>query len=428
MEDKLQKVNRELLQIVQGSPIATFVINKEHIITRWNKACENLTGLSANEMIGTKKQWSIFYSQERPVMADLVVDDAGEEEIKKYYTDKYRKSAVIKGAYEAEGFLGEGVLWFFFTAAPLRDAEGNVVAAMETLQDITERKIAEAIEEVAAEELRKTSEQLKESAAQLIQAEKFEAVGQLASGVAHEVKNPLAIIIQGVNYLTRHVASEKNIIRTLEMIKSNVKRADSIVSALVDFSRATKIELHPQDINSVLENSLRLVEHKLKLKNIKVIKEAREDLPQVLADKGKMEQVFINIFLNSVHAMPNGGNISIRSYLAPKGRLSRSLQGKGLARLDKLGEGIDARSEYYSKFSKRAVMVEIEDTGVGISQENVKKVFNPFFTTKGPREGTGLGLSVTKNIIDMHGGIIEIKSEEGKGTKVIVALKIDGDE
>ncbi len=98
MEDELRKANRELTQIVQGSSIATFVINKEHIITRWNNACENLTGISANKMIGTKKQWSVFYSEERPVMADLVVDNATEEEIKKYYADKCRKSALIEGA------------------------------------------------------------------------------------------------------------------------------------------------------------------------------------------------------------------------------------------------------------------------------------------------------------------------------------------
>ena len=145
-EEELRMSREILSQIVQGNTIPTFVIDNQHRITHCNRAFENLTGLVADEIIGTRKQWMVFYASERPVMADLIVDNSSEDEVAKYYGKKYQKSAVIEGAYEAESFfsnLGENGKWIFFTAAPLKDAEGNVTGAMETLQDITERKRAE---------------------------------------------------------------------------------------------------------------------------------------------------------------------------------------------------------------------------------------------------------------------------------------------
>ncbi len=135
-----------LAQIVQGSPIPTFVIDKDHVVIHWNKACENLTGIPAKEVVGTKKQWRAFYSHERPVMADLVVGNALGEETARYYGDQYRKSAVAEGAYEAEGFfqeLGENGKWLFFNAAPLKNSQGETVGALETLQDLSAHKLAE---------------------------------------------------------------------------------------------------------------------------------------------------------------------------------------------------------------------------------------------------------------------------------------------
>lgn len=135
-----------LSQIVEGSPIPTFVIDKEHVVKHWNRACENLTGISAKDIIGTNRQWMAFYAEERPVMADMVVGDSLGEETFRYYGDKHRKSAVVEGAYEAEGFfpgLGEEGKWLFFNAAPLKNAEGEIIGALETLQDLSPHKSAE---------------------------------------------------------------------------------------------------------------------------------------------------------------------------------------------------------------------------------------------------------------------------------------------
>jgi len=147
-QGELRNSEKRLEQVVEGNSIPTFVIDNNHTITHWNKACENLTGFSASEVVGTKKQWSAFYSGERPVMADFIVDGATEEEMAERYKHigYYNKSVLIEGAYECENLypdLGEKGRWLFFTAAPLRDRRGKIVGAIETFQDITERKQAE---------------------------------------------------------------------------------------------------------------------------------------------------------------------------------------------------------------------------------------------------------------------------------------------
>jgi len=270
-------------------------------------------------------------------------------------------------------------------------------------QDITKHKQAEGA-------LQKAYTKLKEMQAQLIQIEKMEAIGRLASGVAHEVKNPLGIILQGVNYLERKVSpEEKDTFEIVQMIKSNIKRANNIVSALLEFSRAGELSFKAEDINSVLESSLGLVRHRINPPEIEIVKELASDLPRVLIDNNKIEQVFINALLNAVEAMPKGGKLFIRSYMIKSNNLRRgAVRGDG----DRF------------KLMEKAVVVQIEDTGSGISKDNLEKIFDPFFTTKGPKGGVGLGLAIIKNIIDMHKGVIDIESKTGKGTKVSVILKV----
>ena len=143
--DEMEKREEWYSQIVQGTPIATFVIDGQHRVVTCNKAYERLTGIPTREIIGTDQHWRAFYDRKRPVLADLIVDNASEEVIAEYYPKQYRKSATIDGAYEVEGLfptLGENGKWLFFTAAPLTDAQGNITGALETLQDTTEQKRA----------------------------------------------------------------------------------------------------------------------------------------------------------------------------------------------------------------------------------------------------------------------------------------------
>jgi PAS domain S-box-containing protein len=143
---ELVESERALFQIVQGSTIPTFVINKDHVVTHWNKACEKLTGYSAEEIVGTRRQWAPFRAEKRPIMADLILDQVKEQDVWQYYGTKWRKSALIEGAYEAEEFfphLGEDGKWLFFTAAPIKAPDGKFIGAIETLWDKTEDKRAE---------------------------------------------------------------------------------------------------------------------------------------------------------------------------------------------------------------------------------------------------------------------------------------------
>ena len=143
-EDALAESEKKLSQIINGSSTPLFVVDKTHTVTHWNKACENLTGVSAKEMVGTRRPWSPFYSAERPVLADIIVDGPTDEGLSRYYGGKFRKSALIDGAYEVEDFFPMfGNKWLFLTAAPLRDDRRGVTGAVESLRDITERKNAE---------------------------------------------------------------------------------------------------------------------------------------------------------------------------------------------------------------------------------------------------------------------------------------------
>ena len=144
-EDAFWRIQERLGQIIESFPIPIFVIDNDHVVTHYNQAMENLSGIGADEMIGRREPWKAFYSAARPTMADFILDGAPEEELTRYYQGKFRQSTVKKGAYEAEDFfpdIGDEGRWLFFTAAPLTDSEGNVFGALETLQDTTERRHA----------------------------------------------------------------------------------------------------------------------------------------------------------------------------------------------------------------------------------------------------------------------------------------------
>jgi len=166
---------KALSQIVQGSTIPTFVINKDHIVTHWNRACEKLTGYSADEIVGTNHQWKPFRMKKRPIMADLILDGVNEEEVWRYYGKRWNKSELVKDAYEAEEYfehLGEDGKWLFFTAAPIKNAGGKTIGAVETLWDKTEEKHASEERECHNEELKEKAKELaasQKSMAQIIQ-------------------------------------------------------------------------------------------------------------------------------------------------------------------------------------------------------------------------------------------------------------------
>ena len=205
----LQKSQKTLSQIVQGSPIPTFVIDHMHRVIFWNRACETLTRISASAVMGTRKHWLAFYSRERPVMADLIVDQATEEQIVGLYGDKFRASTVIEDAYEAEDFfpeLGERGKWLFFTAAPLKDTEGKIIGAIETLQDVTDRNRAAAalrLEESRLEALLELGQMVKSSLHDITEFALEQAVRLTGSSIGY-----LAFVNEDETVLTMHAWSK----------------------------------------------------------------------------------------------------------------------------------------------------------------------------------------------------------------------------
>ncbi len=253
------------------------------------------------------------------------------------------------------------------------------------------------------EALKKAYDELKETQAQLIQAEKAEVIGRLATGVAHEVKNPLAIIMQGIDYLSANVPLDKaNVSLTLKHINDAVMRADNITKGLLSFSSEQEMKKMPENLNSIIESSLLFVKNLLDKYHIEVIKEFGKDIPSLNLDKSRIEQVFLNLFLNAIDAMPGGGQLKVKTY-------NKTLTG--------------VQGEIF-KPGEKAVTAEIEDTGTGIPADIMDKIFDPFFTTKRDKGGTGLGLPIVRNIVEMHNGEIKVETIiDRSGVRVTLVFK-----
>ncbi|MBU2258205.1 MAG: GAF domain-containing protein, partial [Candidatus Omnitrophica bacterium] len=370
------------------------------VLLIWDKNSQNLTLACAIGWEHDRNQESLVIGkdsisghviQNREVL--VVSDLAQESYLNSLKKEKYlQKTFISAPLIFKDEILGVLHVCDKKTAEPFTQREVSVVMYIARMGAIALQNVR-LYEQASkrAVELKMAYDELKEMQDKLIQSEKLKAIGQLASGVAHEMRNPLGIIMQGVAYLEQIISPEaKEPRETLSMVKDSAQRADMIVTSLLDFSRATKLDLHPEYIDSILESSLNLV--KTELKNIEVIREIQEGLPKVLVDKNKLTQVFINLFINAIHAMPEAGKLTIRSFVKQTGETRNSID-------ERLGDSFGA--------GEKVVAVEIEDTGTGISEENLKRIFEPFFTTKGLGKGTGLGLSLSRNIIIMHKGLIE---------------------
>ena len=316
--------------------------------------------------------------------------------------DLLAKEALQEGAQD---YIPKGYLRVY------RNLLGRAMRyAIERNRMLIERRQAAERERERAAELDKAYRELKQTQAMLVQAEKMAAVGQLASGIAHEVKNPLSIILQGVTYLEQELGrTNGQQAEVIDMIKDAVKRSDKIVRGLLEFSRPTQLEAKPAQVDRVLEASLALAEKQLSVKNIRIVKEIAPSLPLVKIDENYMKQVFINLIVNAFQAMPDGGTLTIRA---------------GTRQLTEIGRRVGRRQSDQFALGETAMVCDVVDTGIGISEEVLSKIFDPFFTTKPPGEGVGLGLPITRTIVEAHGGVVVANSQEGRGTAMRVILPI----
>ena len=240
------------------------------------------------------------------------------------------------------------------------------------------------------------TQELRTAQEQLLQSEKLASIGQLAAGVAHEINNPMGVILGFAQGILKTLPEDALLRKPLTTVEKESLRCKRIVQNLLDFARRSEPTLHLININKLIDASCELVEHPISLQDVKLIKGYDPALPSIMVDPNQLQQVFINIMLNAYQAMPNGGTLHITTR--------------------KVGSDLQ---------------VIFTDTGTGIPPEKIQNIFDPFFTTKEVGEGTGLGLSVSYGIVKAHGGDIEVESQAGKGTTFVIKLPLDkskGDE
>lgn len=263
-----------------------------------------------------------------------------------------------------------------------KDKKGKPLKLYGSMQDITDIKIVE-------EELRKANQKLMEAQKELIHNEKLAALGRFSSGIAHEIRNPLANISALAQLVAKSNIDDEKTKKHLKYILLNSDIANRIIKDLLNFASPEDLVFKPENLIEIIDNILNSIEPRCQESKIFLTKQFPHEMPELMLDKVKLENALLNFLSNSIDAMPNGGNLAVK-----------------------------ARSEYISN----EVVIDIIDSGEGISPENLDKIFEPFFTTK--ETGTGLGLGLAYQTIKSHFGILNIHSEAGKGTHIEVKLPI----
>ena len=225
---------------------------------------------------------------------------------------------------------------------------------------------------------------------QLVQSEKLASLGQLAAGVAHELNNPLGTILLFSDIVKKELGPDSKYADDIEIILSETKRCKGIVSALLEFARQNQVVAQPTDLNQLIMGLVEVQIGRCEALSVHIQVKLHPNLPKIQADPGQITQVLVNLIENALDAMPDGGNLTIRTINGPEGM----------------------------------VTVEFEDTGLGISPENLNKLFTPFFTTKPVGKGTGLGLAIVYGIVKMHRGQVVVRSDEGVGSTFTIQLPV----
>lgn len=323
------------------------------------------------------------------VILDLNLPDSEGKDTLTSLSTKYPDVTIVinTGAYEDE--LGINTLSY--------GAQDFLVKGKYTAY-VLHKALHYALERKRLErELTAAYQRLQKTQSQLLQMEKMKVIGEIASGIAHEIRNPLATISYDTTFLQGQIFSgdPAKIQIALTNIKEAVQKANGIVNELLNFAGKTSANKKPENLNEIIEKSLSLIRHEFHKKYIQVVGRLDQSIPQVNIDRNRIEQVLVNLMLNAVHASPQGGTLELKTYCQTISEdHCRSYD------LDK------------SKFKAgdTVIMCDVEDSGNGILPEHLQKIFEPFFTTKRDFGGVGLGLSITKSIMENHNGIVAIEN------------------
>ncbi len=365
LERELWKTKDYLENIVQSSVDAIVTTDPKGRITFVNRAMEELVGRTREEIIGVPIYQ--FYldgiAEARKIMSIL------------------REKGSLKN-HETTALKTGGTVSILTSASLLRDETGQIIGTLGVFKDLTEKK--------------KLEEELKKTQAHLIQAGKMRALGDLVAGVAHELNNPLMAADTFLHVIRENLGKEDENQRRLDLIQRCHERIAKIINHLRDFSRQSKFDFRPMNITEPIENALLITGQQLLNHGIRIVKDFQPDIPQIRGDANQLEQVFLNLISNARDAME-------------KGERKRELT---------LATSLLRHNGWND------VEVIVRDTGAGIPEEDVEKVFEPFFSTKEVGKGTGLGLSICYGIIEAHGGRIEVESKVNEGTTFRVILPV----
>jgi PAS domain S-box-containing protein len=355
LKTAIEQRDQFFASILKNSADAIFTLDQDEKITSWNKGAEAIFGYTEEEMLGKS--------------LEVVMPQHLKEE---------RELETISAIAQAEGFLrsyqtqritkdGE-VIDVLFTRTAIRDAQGQLIGYSSVLKNITEQKLLDR---------------------HLTHMEKLSAIGELAAGLAHEIKNPLAGIKGAIEIIRDGLPPEHAHSRILGEVLSEVSRIDRSVVNLLSYSKPRKPEFHKLNLVNLIENVISFLKKVADSKNIRLHLAVPSEIPHVTGDENELKQLFMNFILNSLEAIQEKGNVWIK-----------------------------IKSPFDSK-----VNIEVADDGPGIPPEQLGKIFQPFFTSK--KNGTGLGLATCKRIVSNHGGLIQVQSKPGKGTRFIIDLALN---
>jgi PAS domain S-box-containing protein len=337
-----------------------------------------------------------------------------------------RTGEAIVDKVEKETMPDGKIRWALTTKMPLRNSRGEITGTCGITQDVTIHKELEDALAASNERLRNRQEELeatlaalnaahqkvKEMQQQLLEAEKLQAVGRLAYGVAHEIRNPLTICQAGLDFLAGAGAIRENpaYVETLGMMASAISRADAVIGALMGISSPGDLKLELCDVQALIESRLEAGRPQWESRGIEVVKEFEPDGVALMLDRKKMVQVFDEVISNAVAAMGGGGKLTVRT------------------RLDQLTQADverdpGLRSAERFRAGDHVAVIEFDDTGGGIPPDVLPKVFDPFFTTKETGEGTGLGLTVCRKLVELHEGLMRLANHEDGGVRASFLFK-----
>jgi PAS domain S-box-containing protein len=372
-----QSEERFRLLVESMQDYAIFMLDPEGRVTSWNTGAETIEGFQHEEIVG--EPFARFYPQEDQAQG---------------LPQQALRYAAVNGRSEQEGWRvrkNGTQFWANTIISALLDERKNLVGFSVVTRDLTDRKRVEEVLRESEAKLRKQAQELEQ---QLIASGRLVSLGVVTASMAHEFNNPLGIVMGFTQELLSEAAPGSRTYQALKIIDEETRRCQRIIQELLQFARPRSTDLCPTDIKQAIDKTVNMVTNRLYKQRIETSISLDDDLPLISADPQQLEQVLVNLFLNAIDAMPNGGTLAVQAKL-------KSIDG-----------------------AAPVIAIAVTDNGTGIDETDISKIFQPFFSAK-KGKGIGLGLSICDRIVQNHGGTIAVESKPGKGTSFKIHLPLE---